>query len=108
MPVDGITELRYYRRMGKCTNLTVKGQVTIPKDVRDALGLKPGDAVEFDWNANGEAVIRKPVAESAEAFEVTLRRFRENAKRFAHMFPEGVDSVEYVRDLRGGDDPALS
>jgi AbrB family looped-hinge helix DNA binding protein len=106
--VDGITEIRYYLGMGKYTNLTVKGQVTIPKDVRDALGLKPGDAVEFDWNANGEAIIRKPVAEPAEAFEMTLRRFRENAKRFAQMFPQGIDSVEYVRDMRGGDDPALS
>lgn len=93
--------------MSKQSNLTVKGQVTIPKDVRDALGLKPGEPVEFDWNEAGEAVIRKPAAAPEEEFETTLRSFRENAARYAHLFPEGTDSVEYVRDLRGGDDPAL-
>ena len=93
--------------MAKLSNLTIKGQVTIPKDVRDALGLKPGEPVEFGWNAAGEAVIRKPAAE-AETFEARLDRFRENAKQFAHMFPKGIDSVEYVRDLRGGDDPFLT
>lgn len=29
------------------TRLTVKGQVTIPKAVRDRLGLQPGDEIEF-------------------------------------------------------------
>jgi len=29
------------------TNLTSKGQVTVPKSVRDYLGLKPGAPVTF-------------------------------------------------------------
>ena len=29
------------------TTITVKGQVTIPKHIRDALGLAPGSRVEF-------------------------------------------------------------
>ncbi|HEY5758019.1 MAG TPA: AbrB/MazE/SpoVT family DNA-binding domain-containing protein [Steroidobacter sp.] len=41
------------------TTLTSKGQVTIPKKVRDALHLQPGNAVEFAVNANGEVVLRK-------------------------------------------------
>ncbi|WP_147652325.1 AbrB/MazE/SpoVT family DNA-binding domain-containing protein [Vulcaniibacterium gelatinicum] len=41
------------------TILTVKGQVTIPKPVRDALRLEPGSAVEFAVNAAGEVVVRK-------------------------------------------------
>jgi len=39
--------------------LTTKGQVTIPKKVRDALHVGPGSAVEFDVNNSGEIVLRK-------------------------------------------------
>jgi antitoxin PrlF len=39
------------------TNLTSKGQVTIPKHIRDALHLQPGTPVEFSVNALGEVVI---------------------------------------------------
>lgn len=93
--------------MSKQSNLTVKGQVTIPKDVRDALGLKPGEPVEFDWNAAGEAVIRKPAGNPDEARAKRIQRIRETAARFAHLFPADIDAVAYVRDLRGGEDPAL-
>lgn len=41
------------------TTLTVKGQVTIPKKVRDALRLAPGDGVEFDVNPAGEVIVQK-------------------------------------------------
>jgi AbrB family looped-hinge helix DNA binding protein len=41
------------------TNLTSKGQVTIPKQIRNALGLEPGSAVEFAVNLAGEVVIHK-------------------------------------------------
>ena len=38
--------------------LTNKGQVTIPKSVRESLGLHPGDKLEFFINKNGEALFR--------------------------------------------------
>ena len=41
------------------TRITIKGQVTIPKKVRDALRLSPGDGVEFQPNASGEFVVQK-------------------------------------------------
>jgi AbrB family looped-hinge helix DNA binding protein len=41
------------------TTLTSKGQVTIPKKIRDALGLQPGSAVEFDIDERGQIVLRK-------------------------------------------------
>jgi antitoxin PrlF len=38
--------------------LTSKGQVTVPKTVRDYLGLKAGSAVTFERLASGEIVLR--------------------------------------------------
>jgi AbrB family looped-hinge helix DNA binding protein len=40
------------------TNLTSKGQVTVPKPVRDYLGLKPGAPVTFERLPSGDVVIR--------------------------------------------------
>lgn len=39
--------------------LTEKGQVTIPKQVRDSLGLRTGDEVEFVADPNGGYRLRK-------------------------------------------------
>jgi len=41
------------------TTLTQKGQVTIPKHIRDTLHLSPGCAVEFAVNRDGEVVIHR-------------------------------------------------
>jgi antitoxin PrlF len=40
------------------TNLTSKGQVTVPKKIRDYLGLKPGAAVTFERLASGVIALR--------------------------------------------------
>jgi len=40
------------------TASTSKGQVTIPKRIRDALHLQPGTPVEFSVNASGEVVLQ--------------------------------------------------
>jgi AbrB family looped-hinge helix DNA binding protein len=40
------------------TNLTSKGQVTVPKKVRDYLGLKPGTAVTFERLDSGDIALR--------------------------------------------------
>ncbi len=39
------------------TTLTIKGQVTIPKQIRDSLGLKPGAKLDFAVNENGEVEV---------------------------------------------------
>jgi AbrB family looped-hinge helix DNA binding protein len=41
------------------TTVTSKGQVTIPKPVRDRLGIGPGSAVEFELMEDGRfALVR--------------------------------------------------
>ncbi len=40
------------------STLTSKGQATIPKAIRDYLGLQPGCKVVFDIDPDGRAVVR--------------------------------------------------
>ena len=39
--------------------VTQKGRVTIPKRVRDRLGIKPGDKVNFELAEDGRAFLRR-------------------------------------------------
>ena len=41
------------------TTVTSKGQVTIPKPVRDLLGIVPGTQVEFHRAADGSVVLTR-------------------------------------------------
>jgi AbrB family looped-hinge helix DNA binding protein len=41
------------------TTLTVKGQVTIPKRIRDTLHLVPGSRMDFELDEQGRVVICK-------------------------------------------------
>lgn len=43
--------------MGARAKLTSKGQITLPKEVRDRHNLRPGDIVEF-VERNGETVVK--------------------------------------------------
>lgn len=41
------------------TTVTSKGQVTIPKPIRDRLGIVPGSAIDFQLAADGRIVLVK-------------------------------------------------
>ncbi len=53
--------------------LTTKGQVTIPKKIRDSLKLHTGDKIEFIVTENREAVIR-PVSKKVDEIYCKLHR----------------------------------
>ncbi|HEX8389390.1 MAG TPA: AbrB/MazE/SpoVT family DNA-binding domain-containing protein [Sphingomonas sp.] len=82
--------------------MTVKGQVTIPKDVRDALGLKPNEPVEIEWRGGDEAVIRKPRPDEAagrSALEAELARIKAVAQKYGRL-RTGQGTDEYMADVR--------
>ena len=59
------------------STMTQKGQVTIPKDVREILHLVTGDKVEFLLNAQGDIVI-KPVTRKVSEVAGILSKYRKS------------------------------
>ena len=71
--------------------VTTKGQVTIPKPVRDLLGLIPGSKVDFRRNAAGEVVLRPAEKTSASS---QFGKFRGHAGK-------GLDTEAIMALTRG-------
>lgn len=69
--------------------ITSKGQITLPKEVRERLGLETGDELEF-VEEGGRFLIHKRVPRSP--FDKYLGYLREK---------RGEDPDELVRELRG-------
>jgi AbrB family looped-hinge helix DNA binding protein len=69
--------------------VTSKGQVTIPKPVRERLGLRTGDEIEF-VEERGKLQVRKHIDEGV--FDKYLGFLR-------HL--EGADPDELVEEMRG-------
>ena len=44
--------------MAEATTLTSKGQVTVPREIRDRLGLKSGDKLAFTLLSDGTLIVR--------------------------------------------------
>lgn len=82
------------------TTITVKGQVTIPKAVRNAAGLKPGDKVDIRATASGGVYIEKPGKQSEY-------RKRLDALSKRQLIKGRTDDI--MRELRGDpdEDPKL-
>jgi len=45
-------------RMSEPTTISSKGQVTVPRDVRERLGLQAGDKIAWSMLSNGTIVLR--------------------------------------------------
>ena len=77
--------------------MTVKGQVTLPKRVREAVGIKPGDLVDVRATASGAVLIEKPGIEDDYKERLYALAKRRLARR--------ISTEELMLMTRG--DPAL-
>ncbi|MCO6419203.1 type II toxin-antitoxin system PrlF family antitoxin [Siccirubricoccus sp. KC 17139] len=78
--------------------VTIKGQVTIPKPIRDRLGITPGQSeVEFELQPDGQVVLRRAAASPPIA---------DRFARFLGKPPagwNGMTTEEIMRLTRGED-----
>jgi antitoxin PrlF len=57
------------------STLTSKGQITLPKTIRDRLGVETGDQIDFVANERGDVVVRA-VSLDVAALKGLLKRRR--------------------------------
>lgn len=81
--------------MEKQAKITSKGQITIPREVRRALGVRPGDRLLFESDEKG---IRVRPARTESPFA-----------RYRGIGNQGIDSgrkaiVRWVREMRRDED----
>ncbi len=69
--------------------LTTKRQITVPKTVRDELGLRAGDEIDF-VKENGSFVLRKRITDNP------FEKWRGYLKHLA-----GQDPDELIQEWRG-------
>lgn len=89
--------------------MTSKGQVTIPKHIREKLGVGPGDDIGF--REEGQAVILENEGEKSAGtdFAARLRKARSmiaEMRRDGRLAPLGVSVNEYMNTIRGYNEDA--
>ena len=75
------------------SRVTSKGQVTIPKPVRDRLGIKPGSVVDFQLAPDGNVVLVK----------VGAKRRKSRFESVLGILSPGLTTDEIMALTRGDD-----
>jgi antitoxin PrlF len=81
------------------STVTSKGQVTIPKPVRDLLGIGPGSAVAFEMIEGGRVELRKAGGRDA------ARRPASRFERLRGSAGKGLSTDEIMALTRGATVP---
>jgi len=75
-------------RMANIATISEKGQVTIPKKIRDALGIRTGDQLEFEVRGDAIRVKKNPDLDRLASVYGSLK------------LPAPVDQL--IDEMRGG------
>ena len=89
--------------------VTTKGQVTIPKEIRETLGIEPGDEVAFERTESGYELRKKEPTTAAgnDPFEKYRGRAEsdetmpERMRRLRGEFPRDVSDANDEDDESG-------
>ena len=77
------------------SSISSKGQVTVPQEIRNRLGLSPGDRVEFA--VEGERTVIRPARAMSSPFD--------KYKGVLGTFPGGAKQImAWLREIRDEDD----
>jgi antitoxin PrlF len=90
--IIGITESEL------ATNVTVKGQVTLPKAVREAANIRPGDRVNVRARPEGGVIIE------AEAAVKTAEAYMSRLEDMSRRQPIRAFSTEEIMWMSRGED----
>lgn len=85
--------------------MTSKAQVTVPKDVRAALGVNPGDMVRFVSDEQGGISLCKGDQEETPDGRTTRIRAALESIRGKYPNPDGMTTDEFMLWLRGDHQP---
>ncbi len=79
------------------TTMTVKGQVTIPKEVREAAGMKAGDKITARATASGTVVLERAGANDD---------YKERLYAIGRLglIKDGKSTDEFMLEMRGDPD----
>lgn len=94
-------------RTGTRSRITSQGQITVPKVVRDAMGVGPGDELEFEPMGEGYLVRPRPrrsVLEFAGIAGRASTRIPSTADELDRLIDEGM-ATEAARGARPGRPP---
>jgi antitoxin PrlF len=92
---------------GRRARLTRQGQITVPKAIRDALGARPGDDIEF-VSRGGEVIVelrpRRSVLDFAGLAADAADRIPETAEALDELIADGManEAVERARRAEPG------
>lgn len=88
------------RAFEETSKITSKGQTTVPKSVRQALGLGKGDQLAFRVDESGVTLRRADEAEGDPAITAFLaflaKDIEANPKRLQALSPEMVERIEQL------------
>jgi antitoxin PrlF len=79
------------------SKMTSKGQVTIPKGMRDQFDIKPGSEVEFGISRDGDLIVKPKKTAPREPVESRFAAIR-------GTLDLGMSTDEFMRFLRGDPD----